>query len=95
MGGESAMIRLALILTLFVSLTVVSVAQADTSPSPTPKAPATATEPDSPAKVSPSDEKNSRARWIPRQARRRAAAAPAVTPYPVLIGPAGIPTLPF
>lgn len=90
------MIRLALILTLFVSLTVVSVAQADTSPSPTPKATATATEPDSPAKVSePSDERNSRPRWIPRQARRRAAAAPAVTPYPVLIGPAGIPTLPF
>jgi hypothetical protein len=93
-GGESVMIRLALMLILFVSLAVVSAAQADTSPSPE----TAVTEVEPPAQATEAserrDERSSRPRWIPRQARRQRE-APVVTPYPVVIGPAGIPTLPF
>ena len=87
------MIRLALMLILFVSLSVASAAQADTSPSRTPAA--TEAEPSAPTAVVSErrDERSSRPRWIPRQARRRH--GPAATPYPVLIGPAGISNLPF
>jgi hypothetical protein len=93
------MIRLFLMLTLFASLTVVSVAQADTSPPPaSPGTEASATEvgpsAQTPETSERRDERNSRPRWIPRQARRRRE-GPTVTPYPVLIGHAGIPSLPF
>lgn len=89
------MIRLALMLTLFASLTVVSVAQADTTPSPAPTAVEAAPPVPATKASKPRDERSSRPRWIPRQARKRREAGPALTPYPVLIGPAGIPTLPF
>ena len=88
------MIRLVLMLVLFVSLAVASAAQADTSPSPE-TAVAEAERPAQATKASDRrDERSSRPRWVPRQARRRRE-APVVTPYPVLIAPAGIPTLPF
>ncbi len=90
------MIRLALMLILFVSLAVASAAQADTSPSRTPAA--TEAEPSAPTAIVSErrDERSSRPRWIPRQARRRQeSGGPAVTPYLVLPGPVGISSLSF
>jgi hypothetical protein len=82
-------------LILFVSLTIASAAQADTSRAPAPAA----TEAEGSAGTAKAserrDERDSRPRWIPRQARRRHELAPAVTPYPVLFAPMGVSNLPF
>ena len=89
------MIRLALMLVLFVSLALASAVQADTSASPAPAA--TEAEPSVRTEKASErlDERHSRPRWIPRQARRRREFGPVVAPYPVMLGPAGISNLPF
>lgn len=88
------MIRLALMLTLFASLTVASVVHADSSPSAT----RAAQEQEKPAvelAESQPEKQLAKPRWAPRQARRRGEYGPAVTPYPVLLTPTGIPSLGF
>jgi hypothetical protein len=90
------MIRLALMLTLFASLAVASVVHADPSPSATPET----QEPEkSSVRVtedrSRPEKRFEKPRWAPRQARRRGEYGPAVTPYPVLLAPTGIPNLHF
>lgn len=89
------MIRLALVLALFVSLALADMAKAGASPSP--EAPLAGTRP--PVEVAKGserlDEPRPEPRWIPRQARRQKQFGPAVTPYPVLFTPTGIPSLPF
>lgn len=89
------MIRLALVLALFVTLAVAGVAQAD--PGPSAEASVEEAVPAVPAEKGPErlDEPRPEPRWVPRQARKREEFGPAVTPYPVLFGPAGIPSLPF
>lgn len=87
------MIRLTLALAVFVSLGVAAVAQAD----PCPAAKPTASEKAAPAEEASESTSppRSEARWVPRQARRRDEAGPAVSPYPVLFTPTGIPNLGF
>lgn len=92
------MFRLALTLTLFLGLTVASVATADPAPAST-AAPVEA-QAVKPAETTPAErieriERESRPRWVPSQARRQRELGPALTPYPALLRPSGIPTLPF
>ena len=88
------MIRLALVLILFASLTVASVVQADETPSAPASAPEVTQEPEVVSETS-REKPALEPRWAPRQARRRGEYGPAVTPYPVLLAPTGIPGLQF
>jgi hypothetical protein len=81
-------------LTLFASFAVASVVHAD----PTASATRAAQEQEKPAvEVSESqpEKRPAKSRWAPRQARRRGEYGPAITPYPVLLTPTGIPSLGF
>lgn len=89
------MIRLALMLTVFVSFAVAAVAQAD-PPTAVERSASAKAEQAAPAEEASESSRPARRqpRWVPRQARRPEA-GPAVTPYPLLFTPTGIPNLGF